>query len=749
MKNRYHKHFKVKKIFSALLLSYGALLMVPIIMVLVLVLFWTRSTESYYKGIVTNELTQCRMEFEKKLDVFHAGASSLLYNNDLAMVCHLDGLQEKDPNISILMRCIDNMNEKFTDSEKYYNYCVVLKNGLSFRKSGMSNGRQFFYDNYRKYEEMTYEEWKNKSFYADSWKLFTLQKIDTDSEEEALTYSYPVRFYYNQKEANAVVQFLLPRQELENMFDSLQKMNGKVLIFAEDGTRLAALGTDATELTLEELPALDTCEIIKMNGEEQMVACQRSEDGNLIFATVLPAENSLLYFKQTKRIAWIVLLVSLLFEVGMGCQFSLRYSDPLRNIIDNMQRMFTLEEKEEAKKKRLSDYEFLEKGVHTLMDRNKTMKSMLNEKKEKEKKNFLALLLNGELQSEEVIRQEAEYVGIDLCADSYCVAAITIRGEKKRIEEKLDACTASYIRAYYWNEETILILIIACSRQENETLEDIRKKVYEICLSKKEESVYIGYGKVYENIEDIPFSFQQAQYCMKKAARENNCKEYVEYNKTLVELNMLWCPAQLEEKLMNATQRGKTTEIRKIFTELRKQNVENTHLSTTMSRLLISNITVILLQLYNNIAESEKAIEKIERIEKEEELEEALRLLEEQFLLLGQKIEQERNKKSEQYYYQVKEYIDNNYMDDQFCVAAAAENFGLSESYFSIFFKNIMGKTFSNYLEEIRLQKAKELIQEKKDDLEQIAKMVGYSSSATFRRAFKRVYGISPSEWKS
>ena len=126
-----------------------------------------------------------------------------------------------------------------------------------------------------------------------------------------------------------------------------------------------------------------------------------------------------------------------------------------------------------------------------------------------------------------------------------------------------------------------------------------------------------------------------------------------------------------------------------------------------------------------------------------------MRLLEEQFLLLGQQIEQARNKKSEQYYYQVKEYIDNNYIDDQLCVAAAAENFGLSESYFSMFFKNIMGKAFSSYLEEVRLQKAKELIQEKKYDLEQIAKMVGYSSSATFRRAFKRVYGVSPSEWKS
>lgn len=59
-----------------------------------------------------------------------------------------------------------------------------------------------------------------------------------------------------------------------------------------------------------------------------------------------------------------------------------------------------------------------------------------------------------------------------------------------------------------------------------------------------------------------------------------------------------------------------------------------------------------------------------------------------------------------------------------------------------------MGKAFSSYLENMRLEKSKELISEGKYDLEQISRMVGYSSSATFRRAFKRAYGVAPSSWK-
>lgn len=75
--------------------------------------------------------------------------------------------------------------------------------------------------------------------------------------------------------------------------------------------------------------------------------------------------------------------------------------------------------------------------------------------------------------------------------------------------------------------------------------------------------------------------------------------------------------------------------------------------------------------------------------------------------------------------------------------------FGLSESYFSLFFKETMGKTFGSYLEGVRLEKAKRLIAQGNFDLEKISEMVGYSSSATFRRAFKRAYGVAPSAGRS
>ena len=193
---------------------------------------------------------------------------------------------------------------------------------------------------------------------------------------------------------------------------------------------------------------------------------------------------------------------------------------------------------------------------------------------------------------------------------------------------------------------------------------------------------------------------------------------------------------------------GNVQTVNMIFDRIREENLEKVHLSRTIGKMVASDITATLLGLYNSIAENDNIQELIEKIEKQETLEAALPVLKKQFLDLSEKMEALRNRKSEAYFLRLKEYIESNYANTQLGIGMAATAFGLSESYFSLFFKETMGKTFGSYLEGVRLEKAKRLIAQGNFDLEKISEMVGYSSSATFRRAFKRAYGVAPSAWK-
>jgi transcriptional regulator GlxA family with amidase domain len=78
-------------------------------------------------------------------------------------------------------------------------------------------------------------------------------------------------------------------------------------------------------------------------------------------------------------------------------------------------------------------------------------------------------------------------------------------------------------------------------------------------------------------------------------------------------------------------------------------------------------------------------------------------------------------------------------------LAAAA---GMSRSAFALRFKELLGETPLEYLTNWRMYKATGLLQEEDKKLFEVAKSVGYDSDAAFSKAFKRVLGVAPREFR-
>lgn len=70
-----------------------------------------------------------------------------------------------------------------------------------------------------------------------------------------------------------------------------------------------------------------------------------------------------------------------------------------------------------------------------------------------------------------------------------------------------------------------------------------------------------------------------------------------------------------------------------------------------------------------------------------------------------------------------------------------------SVSTFQRTFKRIYGKTFSEYKNELRILKAKELLPEGEYNMEEIAEMLGFCDGAYFSRCFKKHTGYSPKKY--
>lgn len=93
----------------------------------------------------------------------------------------------------------------------------------------------------------------------------------------------------------------------------------------------------------------------------------------------------------------------------------------------------------------------------------------------------------------------------------------------------------------------------------------------------------------------------------------------------------------------------------------------------------------------------------------------------------------------------IKDYVDTHYVNPNISLVFVADEFHLSEVYLSKLFKQITGENFSKYIKQLRLSRANELLQQHMP-IKDVAQAVGYNSPQVFRRAYKRMYGISPSD---
>ena len=78
-----------------------------------------------------------------------------------------------------------------------------------------------------------------------------------------------------------------------------------------------------------------------------------------------------------------------------------------------------------------------------------------------------------------------------------------------------------------------------------------------------------------------------------------------------------------------------------------------------------------------------------------------------------------------------------------------AECFFLNQSYFSEYFKKMMGVTFTEYMRELRVQKAVQLLDAGEDKIIDIALSCGFSSVSAFYSAFSKVHGMPPCKYIS
>lgn len=91
--------------------------------------------------------------------------------------------------------------------------------------------------------------------------------------------------------------------------------------------------------------------------------------------------------------------------------------------------------------------------------------------------------------------------------------------------------------------------------------------------------------------------------------------------------------------------------------------------------------------------------------------------------------------------------IRKQYMED-LSMQEMARQMNYSEAYFCKLFKQCFGQNFTSYLTEYRVKEAKKLLAQPTFNVKDVGRAVGYGDANYFAKVFKRITGVSPSEYR-
>ncbi|MBR6193025.1 MAG: metalloregulator ArsR/SmtB family transcription factor [Treponema sp.] len=91
--------------------------------------------------------------------------------------------------------------------------------------------------------------------------------------------------------------------------------------------------------------------------------------------------------------------------------------------------------------------------------------------------------------------------------------------------------------------------------------------------------------------------------------------------------------------------------------------------------------------------------------------------------------------------------VDN--LDTRFTIEELAKKFYMNPTTLKAVFKSVYGVSIATHINRHRMEKGAELLVASEKSIAEISRDVGYESQSKFTQAFKSVYGLSPTEYRS
>ncbi len=277
----------------------------------------------------------------------------------------------------------------------------------------------------------------------------------------------------------------------------------------------------------------------------------------------------------------------------------------------------------------------------------------------------------------------------------------------------------------------------------------------DICKESKrmlEVAITVGVGHSCDSLQEISHSYQTAVDALGYRAIVGKGKTIYINDVEPVSRGKLQLDAKDEDELVAVIKFGTREGIEQVLKNLssRMEDAKVHARQYQVYMLSIINSMIRLMQQYD--------LDMDEMFDSEAQYEDILEGLfhREEFIYrivpiacrMNEAMNRERDNTTKKVIQQAKEYIREHYSNPELSVEMLCRHLHMSAAYFSTMFKKETGQTYINYLTEVRLKKAVELLNETDEKTYVIARKVGYQEQNYFSYVFKKRYGVSPTKYR-
>lgn len=171
--------------------------------------------------------------------------------------------------------------------------------------------------------------------------------------------------------------------------------------------------------------------------------------------------------------------------------------------------------------------------------------------------------------------------------------------------------------------------------------------------------------------------------------------------------------------------------------------------SVSQTYTMIEHLYYMQAALLNNIAVKLRSGIRVDEMESSDtipDMEQKMLVCVRELCAISQKI---KNDSKNELPKRIVSYIEEHYDNPDFYMISLVEAFGISDKTIARMIKSYLNIGFSEYLEQLRIQKARILLENPALPIRVIACESGFSSENTFYKAFRRIYKVSPSDYRA